>query len=551
MTMKKKISLSLHLFRYYSLGITAVSVTLYLLFNACIWLLRKAPGGAFEKMIARCVDARRQLLQKLNQPFKYEVPTSTIIFLSEQNLKAGRARTAVTISAISVGIGIIVCLVSLGYGLESLVISRVAKLEQLKQVDIAPKPGSKLKLDDEILTQLQSNSHVSRVSPAVVLATKTTFQEATSDVPNMGVTNTFLEDAGWTLMAGTFFNDDETRVAMQDVSPASPTNQTEIDQLDSAANSNTDAGSTLDLTTATELIATQSAILTKAEELLLAESNSIEMGPGTRKISLSTNTTRKAIVNRSMVRTWGISEGEAIGRKIGVSYVLTGQLLSNPAERIETLPADYEIIGVVDDKKTPFMYVPLADVQSLGISHYSQLKTVMNDSNFMSTFRTDIENQGFATSSVADTVSQIRSLFSTIKFFLGSIGAVALGVAALGMFNTLTVSLLERTKEIGLVKALGMVSEEVERLFLVEALLISLKGGFYGIVLGLLFGKVISILISLTTITTQFQFIDVSYFPWPLVVGIVVLSFVVGLTTGIYPAKRATKITALNALRYE
>jgi ABC-type antimicrobial peptide transport system permease subunit len=246
-----------------------------------------------------------------------------------------------------------------------------------------------------------------------------------------------------------------------------------------------------------------------------------------------------------------LNEAEAVGKKIQMSFVLTGQMTNTPDSRLESETAEYEISGVVEDKKTPFMYVSLSDLQSLGVNHYSQLKAVLNDEAVLPSFRTEMETQGYATSSVVDTVNQIRSLFATIKLFLGSIGAVALSIAALGMFNTLTVSLLERTKEIGLIKALGMVADEVERLFLVEALLISLRGGFYGLVLGWLMGKLIGLGLSIASIPSGFQFIDVSYLPWPMVLGIVALSFIVGVVTGIYPARRATRITALNALRYE
>ena len=99
---------------------------------------------------------------------------------------------------------------------------------------------------------------------------------------------------------------------------------------------------------------------------------------------------------------------------------------------------------------------------------------------------------GFKTTSTVDTVKQIESLFSNLRILLTILGMVALGVASLGMFNTLTVSLLERTREIGGMKAIGMVSEEVQDLFLAEAMIMGLSGGFGGLILGSSVGWILS-----------------------------------------------------------
>lgn len=84
-----------------------------------------------------------------------------------------------------------------------------------------------------------------------------------------------------------------------------------------------------------------------------------------------------------------------------------------------------------------------------------------------------------------------------------------------------------------------------------EAMIMSLFGGFGGLILGFLAGKAISLVVTLIALGTQKQFLDLSYIPIPFVLFIITLSFFVGIITGLYPAKRATKISALNALRYE
>jgi len=195
--------------------------------------------------------------------------------------------------------------------------------------------------------------------------------------------------------------------------------------------------------------------------------------------------------------------------------------------------------------------VPFIDLRSLGITNYSQVKLIVKDQAELARARRQVEAMGYVTRSVVDTVEQINSLFSTLRTALLLLGMVALAVAALGMFNTLTVSLLERTREVGLMKALGMKSAEVKELFLTESMVMGLFGGVLGIILGVVLGKLLGLILSLAAFSQEAGFIDVSYIPFPFVLTIVLLSLLVGITTGIYPARRATKISALNALRYE
>lgn len=142
-------------------------------------------------------------------------------------------------------------------------------------------------------------------------------------------------------------------------------------------------------------------------------------------------------------------------------------------------------------------------------------------------------------------------LFATMRVILAILGMIALGVAALGMFNTLTVSLLERTREVGLMKAMGMKSSEIQELFLTESMIMGILGGFLGIATGFLAGKLAGLILSLFAVFQGVGYIDISHIPASFTVVIILLSLLVGVVTGIYPAKRATKISALNALRYE
>jgi len=119
------------------------------------------------------------------------------------------------------------------------------------------------------------------------------------------------------------------------------------------------------------------------------------------------------------------------------------------------------------------------------------------------------------------------------------------------MFNTLTVSLLERTREIGGMKVIGMVSEEIQDLFLAEAMIMGFAGGICGIFFGFVLGQLTSLAISLFSITQGLGYLQVAYIPVSFVLFILLISFIVGILTGLYPARRARRTSALNALRYE
>ena len=100
-------------------------------------------------------------------------------------------------------------------------------------------------------------------------------------------------------------------------------------------------------------------------------------------------------------------------------------------------------------------------------------------------------------------------------------------------------------------KAMGMKSVEVQNLFLTESMIMGLFGGILGIVIGFVVGKILGFILSMFSIFKGSGYVDVSTIPLLFVLLVITLSLVVGATTGIYPARRAKRISALDALRYE
>lgn len=293
----------------------------------------------------------------------------------------------------------------------------------------------------------------------------------------------------------------------------------------------------------------QAPAATDEADLLIQSLLQGESSQDVQKVALSNQNQREAVINKSFLQLLGITSG-GVGEKFKISFIATGALVENKG-RIESEPIEYTIIGVTPDAKTPIVYVPLVDLKELGLGKYSQLKVVLDNQDHVSQTRQQIEVLGLTTNSVVDTVAQIEGLFATIRVLLGLLGIVALAVAALGMFNTLTISLMERTHEVGMMKAIGMKSDEVKDLFLTESMIMGVFGGVGGLLLGALFGNIASVLISGFSIVRGYGWINISYIPLLFILIIILIALIVGLVTGIYPARRATKISALDALRYE
>ncbi|HKL02466.1 MAG TPA: FtsX-like permease family protein, partial [Cryomorphaceae bacterium] len=151
---------------------------------------------------------------------------------------------------------------------------------------------------------------------------------------------------------------------------------------------------------------------------------------------------------------------------------------------------------------------------------------------------TDVSTFGISKS---DKLAQVFiSEISTITAIATLIGAITLLGAAIGLMNIMLVSVTERTREIGIRKAVGASAKRVRNQFLAEAILISQIGGIMGIVLGIVIGNVVSVSIGSTFII-----------PWVWIIGGVVLCFFVGVASGYYPAKKAAKLDPIEALRHE
>lgn len=142
----------------------------------------------------------------------------------------------------------------------------------------------------------------------------------------------------------------------------------------------------------------------------------------------------------------------------------------------------------------------------------------------------------------------VGNVLSIIEFALMIIAFISLLVGAVGIMNTMYTSVLERTKQIGIMKAIGAPSESIMTLFLIESGLIGLIGGIIGTIFGIFFSYLIGAIAALFGIKELFSFILLDYFGF---LSILIITFITGIVAGVLPARQAAKMEPAEALRYE
>lgn len=180
---------------------------------------------------------------------------------------------------------------------------------------------------------------------------------------------------------------------------------------------------------------------------------------------------------------------------------------------------------------------------------YSSAQVKVDDINEVDNVSTAIRQLGYNTSTNAEYMESMKGQMAIIQAVLGGIGAVSLLVAAIGIANTMMMSIYERTKEIGVIKVLGCSLKNIKQMFLMEAAFIGLIGGVVGSILSYL----LSALINFLTGNGAAMGIDgnISYIPVWLVLAAMAFAVFVGMSAGYFPALRAMRLSPLAAIRNE
>lgn len=390
-----------------------------------------------------------------------------VLRLSFGNLRRNMLRTVLTISGVVVGISTIVFLVSLGFGLQNLAVSKVANLDALTLLTVNASQKEGIVLNGEATEKFENIPGVIAVSPLLSYPAQIVTSEASGDTIAYGVNPKYFP--------------------LEDI--------------------NADYGSK----------------------------------------EFSGDDANEAIVSVGSLKAVNLTDpATALGKEVTFKIIK----VSEGDKKQENL-VKLKIVGITKEETTKYAYMPINIINKFDGKVFNSVKVKSKDRDDMSEIRKTVESMGFPTTSVKDTVDQINQIFVVIQWVLGGFGMVALMVAAIGIFNTLTIALLERTHEIGIMKAIGGRNSDVALVFTAEASMIGLFGGTIGLAAGYVMGLLINLLINFVATSVGGTANPLFFTPIWFASFVVLFAFSISTIAGIMPARRAAKLDPLEALRYE
>jgi putative ABC transport system permease protein len=454
--------------------------------------------------------------------------TRDLTELAVRNLREALLRNALTTLGIAVGVSSLVAIVSLGLGLQALASQRLTRSGLFDAVFVtSPRsfggPGGPgggpgrgalaakdaKPLDEEARRQLAQIPNVFEVYPQIRFAAQAQFEGNTTATSVLGLPESSRSSGALEGMKGSFFS--------------SPQAEEVILQKDFAK----------------DLSSTQESLLGKDLVLRYAE------------------------------RTAAPTADPSGGLLAAVTGGLAGGLSIAPREK------KFRIVGIIESDPSAGIggfgggrvFLPLGTAEALHVVQPADLQSLTSGTSgktsyFALTVRAKspkdvqgiedaIKKQGFLAFSLLDVTKGLRTFFFILDALLGLFGSLALTVASLGIINTLVMAILERRREIGILKALGATDGDVKSLFFAEAAAMGFLGGITGVAGGWLMGKALSFGTSLYLKSRELPSVEVSSVPWWLVLAAVGVSVLVSLGAGLYPAARAAKLNPVEALRYE
>jgi putative ABC transport system permease protein len=449
-----------------------------------------------------------------------------LLELAGRNLREAKLRNALTTAGIMVGVASLVAMLSLGVGLQELANRRLTRSGLFDLVIVYSRPefrgfdegrrqrdgsdeGRDLRpLDEAARREIEALPNVIEVWPEVRFTTEVRVGERSRFTTVSGLSPTAKNDDAFEDMKGRFFSD--------------PNAEETILQIELAR----------------DLAEEPFSLIGQELTIRYAERQVNSPPPGTRRAGKSQADEPAAftVVRREKkLRIVGIIENEPFGglRGFGRGRVFIPVAL---ADQLNTASSSSlrELIRTEPQRRT-----------------YQTLNVRLSDPKHVLSAEEKIGKMGFSTFSLLEATRNMRRFFAVLDTFLGIFGSLALAVASLGIVNTLVMAILERRREIGIMKAIGASDGDVKKLFFFEAGTMGFLGGAAGVLLGWAIGRAINFGANLYLARQELPPEQIWSVPWWLVAGAIGFSILVSLAAGLYPASRAAKLDPVQALRYE
>jgi putative ABC transport system permease protein len=442
--------------------------------------------------------------------------------LAFRNLREAILRNALTTLGVAVGVASLVAMLSLGVGLQQLASKRLSQSGLFDTIFVTPKNNFRgmgrpqrreadtdkppLPLDDAARKELEKLPNVIEVYPQIRFFTEVRFNNKPFATVVAGMPDSSRNSGAFDGMQGNFFS--------------SPSANEAILQIEFAK----------DLSDKPPSLVGQELTLRYAErQAIPAAGSDSAMVPGPPG--------GFSVVPKELkLKIIGIVETEPAA---GYGGYGNARLLI-PLSTASTLRAAQvnDLRDIVRGEATDKVTYPSLSVRAKSPSQVEALET-------------SIKGLGFNAFSLLDASKSLRTFFSVFDLLLGIFGSLALAVATLGIVNTLVMAILERRREIGVLKALGAADSDVQQLFFVEAGVMGFLGGIFGVTFGWLLGRAITFGTNVYLKRQSLNPIELSSVPWWLVITALAFAVLVSLGAGLYPASRAAKLNPVDALRYE
>ena len=454
--------------------------------------------------------------------------TQDVVELAARNLRESVLRNSLTTVGIAVGVASLVAMLSLGIGLQQLANRRLTRSGLFNTIYVMPRdmdrgPGRRNQpnaparpLDDAAIADIGRVAHVAEVNPEMRFMAEARYGDKSRFIMVAALPPSARDREAFDGMTGKFFSGPDAEEVILDSDfakelapdPKTLVGKNIILQYAERGGSSQQTGSVApssnsgdESNTVGELIA--SGFSVNRREKALRVVGLVEREPGAGFGAMARG---RVFVPTALANKLNVMLGSDLREMVRTSY--RGRAYMALAVRVDK-PAQVE---------------PAEDA---------------------------IKNMGFSTFSLLDATRSLRRFFTILDMFLGIFGSLALAVALLGIVNTLVMAILERRREIGIMKAIGAGDGDIKALFFAEAGVMGFLGGLVGVSLGWAIGRAINagtnIYLKRMDMTPE-TFWSV---PWWLVAAALAFAVVVSLGSGIYPASRAAKLDPVQALRYE
>lgn len=421
------------------------------------------------------------------------------------NLKRRKTRTFLTSFAISIGTMLILMMLSLGFGVQKLVIDAVKRQANMTQITVLPYENTTSSVDTDLKDKVLTPDVLDKIS-------------------NLG-------------------NIDSIQISLDSV-------LTKSEILGKTATTTSIIGFDLKKVVFSKFESESVKSKSKAGIIIVGR-------------NLKIDDTDAVLLQQTYVDKLGIKDYKSlIGKEITLSASFPkGQGYPN----VKPSVSKYKVVGIIN-KESSYHYDIITSINVTNkfqnfymfVDDYfkkfgpNQVFVNAKDEDSVKKITDSIKSIGYKVTTYESTIAQVKSVFSIITAILLILGLIVIFVASLGVINTMTMTIFERTRSIGIMKALGASNSDIRKFFIVESGLLGANGGIMGLVFGFINMQIAQLLLAEYLKGKQIvEAINIFSFSPVIIIGSLAFAIFMSILAGLYPATKASKLNPVESLKYE